>query len=78
METPSVDLSTTVLGTPVSMPLLLGPVGSCRLFYPRGEEVAARAAGEAGTIYTLSTLSGCQLEDVRKESPGPCWYQVYL
>ena len=78
VETPTVDLRTTVLGMPVSMPMVLGPVGSCRLFYPRGEEVAARAAGDAGTIYTLSTLSGCCLEDVRNASSGACWYQLYL
>jgi len=35
------------------------------MFYPRGEEVAARVAGSFGTIYTLSTLSGCLLEDVK-------------
>jgi L-lactate dehydrogenase (cytochrome) len=73
-----VDLRTSVLGTPVSMPLLLGPVGSCRMFYPRGEEEASRAAGRAGTIYALSTLSGCTLEDVRKATSGPAWYQLYL
>jgi isopentenyl diphosphate isomerase/L-lactate dehydrogenase-like FMN-dependent dehydrogenase len=72
------DIQTTVLGTPIAVPFLLAPVGSSRLFYPRGEEVAARAAGEAGTIYILSTLSGCRLEDVRAASPGPVWYQLYL
>jgi L-lactate dehydrogenase (cytochrome) len=60
------------------MPVILAPVGSSRMFYPRGEEVAARVAGETGTIYTLSTLSGCRLEDVKKATPGPAWYQVYL
>jgi isopentenyl diphosphate isomerase/L-lactate dehydrogenase-like FMN-dependent dehydrogenase len=72
------DLRTTVLGTSVSMPLILAPVGSCRLMFPRGEEAAARAAGEAGTICTLSTLSGCRLEDVAAASGGPVWYQLYL
>jgi L-lactate dehydrogenase (cytochrome) len=48
------------------------------LFFPRGEEVAAKAAGEAGTGYILSTLSGCRLEDVKAATSGPCWYQVYL
>jgi isopentenyl diphosphate isomerase/L-lactate dehydrogenase-like FMN-dependent dehydrogenase len=72
------DLRTTVLGTPVALPLLLAPVGSSRMFYPRGEEAAARAAGLAGTVYILSTLSGCLLEDVRKASTGPVWYQLYL
>ncbi len=72
------DLRTTVLDTPIALPVLLGPVGSCRLFYPRGEAVAARAAGAAGTVYALSTLSGTRLEEVRAASTGPCWYQLYL
>jgi L-lactate dehydrogenase (cytochrome) len=48
------------------------------MFYPRGEELAAAAAGEAGTIYTLSTLSGCRLEDVKAATRGNAWYQLYL
>src|SRR3989442_10171255 len=76
---PSCDLRTVVLGTSLPMPLILAPVGSCRLMYPRGEEAAARAAGSAGIIYTLSTLSGCRLEDVANAaSGGPVWYQLYL
>jgi L-lactate dehydrogenase (cytochrome) len=78
VATPVCDLRTTVLGTSVSMPLILAPVGSCRLMFPRGEEKAARAAGEAGIICTLSTLSGCRLEDVAAASGGPIWYQLYL
>jgi L-lactate dehydrogenase (cytochrome) len=60
------------------MPLILAPVGSCRLMFPRGEEAAAQAAGKSGIIYTLSTLSGCRLEDVAAASGGPVWYQLYL
>jgi L-lactate dehydrogenase (cytochrome) len=78
IATPSCDLSTTILGTRVDLPFLLAPVGSSRMFYPRGEEVAARAAGKAGTVYTLSTLSGCPLEDVKAATSGPAWYQLYL
>jgi len=78
VATPNVDLRTTVLGTTIDLPLLLAPVGSARLFYPRGEEVAARAAGDAGTIYTLSTLSGCTVRDVKAATRGPVWYQLYL
>jgi len=78
VETPAPDLRTTVLGTPLSLPVILAPVGSSRMFWPRGEEVAATAAGAAGTIYSLSTLSGCRLEDVKKATPGPAWYQLYL
>ncbi|MGE5125053.1 MAG: alpha-hydroxy acid oxidase [Betaproteobacteria bacterium] len=78
VATAGCDLRTTVLGIPLSMPLLLAPVGSSRMFYPRGEEVAARAAGAAGTAYVLSTLSGCRLEDVAAASSGPVFYQLYL
>src|SRR5262245_59465704 len=75
---PTVDLRTTVLGTTVDLPFLLAPVGSSRLFYPRGEAAAARAAGEAGTGYILSTLSGCLLEDVKAATSGLAWYQLYI
>lgn len=78
VATASVDTRATVLGSAINVPFLLAPVGSSRLFYPRGEEVAARAAGEAGTIYTLSTLSGCAVADVKAATRGPVWYQLYL
>jgi L-lactate dehydrogenase (cytochrome) len=72
------NLRTTVLGMPIEVPFLLAPVGSSRLFFPRGECLAAREAGTAGTIYCLSTLSGCRLEEVKAATSGPAWYQVYL
>src|SRR5207249_1819285 len=78
VATPACDLRITVLGTPLSMPLILAPIGSSRLMYQRGEEAAARAAGAAGIAYALSTLSGCPLEDVAAASKGPVWYQLYL
>ncbi|HTM33269.1 MAG TPA: alpha-hydroxy acid oxidase [Vicinamibacterales bacterium] len=78
VATRQVDLRTTVLGTTIDLPFMLAPVGSSRLFWPRGEEEAARAAGAAGTGYILSTLSGCRLEDVRAATTGPAWYQLYL
>jgi L-lactate dehydrogenase (cytochrome) len=78
VATRACDLRTTVLGTPLELPFLLAPVGSSRMFYPRGEEAAARAAGAAGTAYILSTLSGTRLEAVKAATAGPAWYQVYL
>ena len=74
----AVSLRTTVLGQRFELPFLLAPIGSSRMFYPRAEELAAAAAGDAGTGYILSTLSGCRLEDVKAATPGPAWYQVYL
>jgi L-lactate dehydrogenase (cytochrome) len=77
-ETPPCDLRVSVLGQSLSMPLILAPVGSSRLMYPRGEEAAAGAAAAAGIAYALSTLSGCRLEDVAAASKQPLWYQLYL
>ena len=78
VATRSCDITTSVLGTKIDLPIVLAPVGSSRMFYPRGEEEAAAAAGDAGTIYTLSTLSGCRLEDVKEATDGCAWYQLYL
>ena len=78
VDSPSCSLATEVLGTSLALPFILAPIGSSRLLYPRGEEAAARAAGQAGIPYTLSTFSGCLLEDVREAANGPVWYQVYL
>ncbi len=78
VATTSVDLRTDVLGATIDMPFLLAPVGSSRMFYARGEEVAAREAGKAGIPYILSTLSGCRAEDVKAASSGTVWYQLYL
>ncbi|MDE3109950.1 MAG: alpha-hydroxy-acid oxidizing protein [Acidobacteriota bacterium] len=72
------DIRTEVLGGNLSMPLLLAPVGFTRMMWPRGEVVAARAAGKAGVGYVLSTISGSRLEDVAQASSGPRWYQLYL
>ena len=72
------NVRTKVLGSELTLPLMLGPVGSSRLFHPGGEVAAARAAGAAGLGYVLSTLSGSRMEDVRAASSGPVWYQLYL
>ena len=72
------NLKTTVLGHELSFPAMLAPVGYSRLMHPGGEVAAARAAGEAGTGYILSTISGHKLEDVKAATGGPVWYQLYL
>jgi isopentenyl diphosphate isomerase/L-lactate dehydrogenase-like FMN-dependent dehydrogenase len=72
------ELSTRVLGLDLSFPTILAPVGYSRLMHPAGELAAAAAAGSAGIAYTLSTISGHKLENVRGASVGPVWYQLYL
>ena len=74
----SCELQATVAGSQMALPLILGPVGSSRMFHPGGEAAAASAAGKAGLTYVLSTLSGTRMEEVRAASRGPVWYQLYL
>jgi isopentenyl diphosphate isomerase/L-lactate dehydrogenase-like FMN-dependent dehydrogenase len=71
-------LCTRVLGFDLKLPFLLAPVGYSRLMHPVGEVGAARAAGNAGTAYILSTISGHSLEKVKAASTGPVFYQLYL
>jgi L-lactate dehydrogenase (cytochrome) len=75
---PGCDLRTRVLGLDLSLPFVLAPVGYSRLMHPGGEAAAAREAGQAGTGYVLSTISGHRLEDVKAASAGPVFYQLYL
>lgn len=73
-----IDTATTVLGQTISMPVIAAPIGSLRTLWPKGDAAASAAIGKAGTICTLSTLSGTPLEEVRAASRAPCWFQLYL
>ena len=75
---PSSLLATTVLGAPVAMPLVVPPMAFQRLAHPDGELALVRAAGEAGLIYTLSTLATTAMEEVCAASTMPVWFQLYL
>jgi L-lactate dehydrogenase (cytochrome) len=72
------EQATVVLGERVATPVILSPTGMCGLSWPKGEVVAARAAHQAGTIYTLSTHSSCSIEEVAAGAPGPLWFQLYV
>lgn len=71
------DLSTTVLGQRVSLPVLLAPIACQCRFHPEGELACARAAAGAGTIYALSTGSTFSIEEVASATQGPLWFQLY-
>jgi isopentenyl diphosphate isomerase/L-lactate dehydrogenase-like FMN-dependent dehydrogenase len=71
------DLATTVLGTKVSMPLLLAPTGLVRLMHPDGGAGAARAAASRGTLSVLSTVAGSPIEEIAPVAPGTVWFQLY-
>ncbi|MGP0030935.1 MAG: alpha-hydroxy acid oxidase [Acidimicrobiales bacterium] len=72
------DLTTSVLGTEVSMPVLLSPVGFTRMMHTKGDVAGAAAAGAAGTIFTLSSMSGHSMEEVRSAATMPVWFQLYF
>ena len=75
----SVDPSTTILGRPVPMPLVLAPTGFTRIVDPEGELAVARAAARAGLPYTLSTMATRSIEEVAAASgSGRRWFQVYV
>ena len=75
---PKCDLRVKVLGTELALPAILAPIGYSRLMHPEGECASSRGAGNAGTSFVLSTISGHSIEDVRAASKGPLWYQLYL
>jgi isopentenyl diphosphate isomerase/L-lactate dehydrogenase-like FMN-dependent dehydrogenase len=77
VDVSDVDPSTTVLGTPVSMPVLVAPTALQRLAHPDGEPAMARAAAAAGTIFTLSTLATARPSDVAIPDT-PQWFQLYV
>jgi 4-hydroxymandelate oxidase len=70
------DPSTTVLGRPVAMPVLIAPTAFHRLAHPDGELATARAARAAGTTMILSTLSNTRLEEVAPLAD--VWFQLYV
>ncbi|MBI2717979.1 MAG: alpha-hydroxy-acid oxidizing protein [Rhizobiales bacterium] len=72
------DSSTAYLGKTRPLPFMLGPVGFSGLFAPQGEIQAARAAHAAGIPFCLSNFGITSLEDLRKATDGPIWFQLYV
>lgn len=73
------DLSTTILGHKISMPIIVPPVAFQKMVHPEGEAATAKAVHKAGTLMTLSTLSNTTIEDVVKSAQGsPVFFQLYI
>jgi L-lactate dehydrogenase (cytochrome) len=78
VDTSKRDLTTTMLGEKVAMPVAIAPTGLTGLIHGDGEILAARAAEAAGLKFCLSTLSICTIEDVAAAVTQPIWYQLYV
>jgi len=72
------DLSTTVFGQKIDMPLFLSPVAMQRLFHHEGDKASARAAEKFGTFYSMSTMATSSIEEISNISSGPKMFQIYI
>ena len=72
------DLTTTVLGEEISMPVMLAPTGTHQRAHPLGELASTQAAGSAGTILGLSTASSYSIEEVAEVATNSLWFQLYF
>lgn len=74
----ALDTSTTLFGQKMEMPLILAPIGFAGMMARRAEAQAARAAEKAGIPFTLSTVGICPIEEVRRATAKPFWFQLYM
>jgi 4-hydroxymandelate oxidase len=72
------DMSTTVLGQRISMPIMVAPTAFHKLACEQGEIAMARAAKAAGTLFILSSLSNTAMESVFAAGGSPRWFQLYI
>ncbi|MDC3186069.1 alpha-hydroxy-acid oxidizing protein [Candidatus Pelagibacter sp.] len=72
------DLSTTVFGRKINMPLFLSPTAMQSLYTPEGDKASARAAEKFGTMYSMSTMASFSIEEIANISSGPKLFQLYV
>ena len=72
------DLSTTVFGRKIDMPLFLSPTAMQSLYTPEGDKASARAAEKFGTMYSMSTMASFSIEEIANISSGPKLFQLYV
>ena len=72
------DLSTTVFGRKIDMPIFLSPTDMQSLYHPDGDKASARAAEKFGTMYSMSTMASFSIEEIANISSGPKLFQLYI
>lgn len=78
VDVADIDLSTSILGQTVDIPLIMAPIGMPRLIHHEGEAAVARATEKAGTIFSLSTMATMSIEEINELTAGPKWFQIYV
>ncbi len=76
--TSQVDLSTEILGSKLSIPIFVPPMGSHGLAHVDKEAATARGAAAVGTLMATSTVSNMSMEEIASHNPGPKWFQLYV
>ncbi len=81
VDVSAIDVRTSVLGTPVEMPILIAPTASHCVAHPEGECATAQGAGRAGTLLIASTVATRTIEEIAQAASGantPLWFQLYV
>ncbi|EPS70764.1 glycolate oxidase, partial [Genlisea aurea] len=78
IDVSKIDMSTTVLGFKISMPIMIAPSAMQKMAHPDGEYATARAASAAGTIMTLSSWATSSVEEVASTGGGIRFFQLYV
>tara|TARA_B100000963_G_scaffold7490_2_gene5910 strand:+ start:76 stop:1239 length:1164 start_codon:yes stop_codon:yes gene_type:complete len=72
------DLSTTIFGKKIDMPIFLSPCAMQRLYHHDGDKASAKAADKFGTFYSMSTMANNTIEEISNISGGPKLFQLYV
>ncbi|XP_028243355.1 peroxisomal (S)-2-hydroxy-acid oxidase-like isoform X2 [Glycine soja] len=78
VDVSKIDLTATVLGFKISMPIMIAPTAMQKMAHPEGELATARAASAAGTIMTLSSWATSSVEEVASTGPDIRFFQLYV
>ncbi|XP_042414380.1 peroxisomal (S)-2-hydroxy-acid oxidase GLO3-like isoform X2 [Zingiber officinale] len=78
VDVSNINMTTTVLGFKISMPIMIAPTSVQKMAHPEGELATARAASAANTIMTLSSCSTSSVEEVNSTGPGVRFFQLYV
>jgi len=78
VDVSKVNSSTSVLGIPIQMPIMVAPTGAHCYAHPEGECASVKGAGDAGTLYVASSSATKSLEEISRNATGPLWFQLYV